>query len=382
MDSEQRANVNIGIEPVTPPCMHRPHCHPFPPFPPMLPHDKPDELMPFPIVGLEYQPMFIKQRADYNFGETITHEDYNARFNMLADTLDDHTRILMNIFYETNQENVYHIPYLDIAIKDLTEYTKSEVARLDDRITTEVDRLDGRIDDLKEEVDKNTTNIEKIFGTLADHENRLEGIVNGDIVVEHAHYAEQIYGVDEVGPYMYYGTDKDDNPGFHRMPPAIFADDLGEHEKVNPRDVDGIYYTPGSDSVSESMLTPEVREKLNDKGVTSYPQLSQLPSINNVTLLGNRTLTELGIQPAGNYLTSIPSIYVQRPELDNYVTNSSFSEALNNLSSSTSTATDAKVKAVQDDLNNYKSTVSKTYNRIGVNTKVANPIKGDLYITV
>lgn len=360
MDSEQRANVGIGIEPVNAPCMHRPHCHPLPPFPPRPPHDKPDDLLPFPIAGLEYQPMFIRQRADYNFGETVTHEDYNARFNMLADTVDDHTRVLMNIFYETNQDNVYHIPYLDIAIKDLTEYTKSEV-----------ERLDGRIDDLQEEVDKNTTDIEKIFGTLENHENRLEGIVDGTIVVEHAHYTEQIYGVDDVGPYMYYGTDKDDNPGFHRMPPAIFADDLGEHERVNPKDVDGIYYIPGSDSVAESMLTPEVREKLNDKGVTEYPDLNQLPMINSVTLLGNRTLTDLGIQPAGNYLTSVPDIYVQRNELNNYPTNEQMQSAISSSRSGSDT-----------NLNNFKSTVASTYNRIGVNVKVSNPIKGDLYITV
>lgn len=363
MESEQRAAVGIGIEPVTTPCMHRPHCHPCHPChpcPPCPPQDEPDDLLPFPITGLEYQPMFIRQRADYNFGETVTHEDYNARFNMLADTVDDHTSILMNIFYETNQDHVYHIPYLDIAIKDLTDYTKSEI-----------NRLDERDNELEEKIESTASDITDIFTTLEDHEDRLNGITDGTIIVEHAHYTEQIYGVDEVGPYMYYGTDKDDNPGFHRMPPAIFADDLGEHEIVNPTDVDGIYYIPGSNSVAESMLTPEVRAKLNDKGVTEYPDLNQLPMVNGVTLLGNKTLADLGIQPSGNYLTAIPDIYVQRPELNNYPTNDDMYNAVSNMGSSASTA-----------LNNFRMFVAQTYNRIGVNAKVSNPIKGDLYIVV
>ena len=38
-------------------------------------------------------------------------------------------------------------------------------------------------------------------------------------------------------------------------------------------------------------------------GSTNYNDLSNKPSINNVTLQGNKTLTDLGIQPSGNYVT-------------------------------------------------------------------------------
>ena len=38
-------------------------------------------------------------------------------------------------------------------------------------------------------------------------------------------------------------------------------------------------------------------------GTSDYSQLTNKPSINNVTLSGNKSLSDLGIQPAGNYIT-------------------------------------------------------------------------------
>ena len=41
-------------------------------------------------------------------------------------------------------------------------------------------------------------------------------------------------------------------------------------------------------------------------GTSSYSALSDKPQINGITLAGNKTLSDLGIQPAGDYLTSVP----------------------------------------------------------------------------
>ena len=41
-------------------------------------------------------------------------------------------------------------------------------------------------------------------------------------------------------------------------------------------------------------------------GTSSYSALSDKPQINNITLAGNKSLSDLGIQPAGNYLTNVP----------------------------------------------------------------------------
>lgn len=48
---------------------------------------------------------------------------------------------------------------------------------------------------------------------------------------------------------------------------------------------------------------------------TNYNDLDNKPSIGDVTLEGNKTLEELGIQPAGDYLTEIPEEYVTDEEL-------------------------------------------------------------------
>lgn len=41
-------------------------------------------------------------------------------------------------------------------------------------------------------------------------------------------------------------------------------------------------------------------------GTTDYTQLENKPQINSVELTGNKTLNDLGIQPKGNYLTTLP----------------------------------------------------------------------------
>lgn len=60
--------------------------------------------------------------------------------------------------------------------------------------------------------------------------------------------------------------------------------------------------------LSTNDLTDSLVEKINNAGDSSftgdYDDLTDKPSINNVTLGGNKTLAELGIQPAGQYLTA------------------------------------------------------------------------------
>ena len=46
-------------------------------------------------------------------------------------------------------------------------------------------------------------------------------------------------------------------------------------------------------------------------GVSDYTQLTNKPSINSVELVGNKTLAQLGIQPAGNYLTALTKVMIE-----------------------------------------------------------------------
>lgn len=54
-------------------------------------------------------------------------------------------------------------------------------------------------------------------------------------------------------------------------------------------------------------------------GITEYPDLKSKPKINGVELVGNKTAKDLKLQPAGDYLSSIPEDYVRQEDLDNYV---------------------------------------------------------------
>ena len=54
----------------------------------------------------------------------------------------------------------------------------------------------------------------------------------------------------------------------------------------------------------------------SEGGTTNYLLLENKPKINNVELTGNKTLADLGIQPKGNYLTSVPSTYKTKSEND------------------------------------------------------------------
>lgn len=51
-------------------------------------------------------------------------------------------------------------------------------------------------------------------------------------------------------------------------------------------------------------------------GTTDYEELENLPSIGGVTVKGNKTLEDYGIQPEGEYLTEVPEGYVTDKELE------------------------------------------------------------------
>ena len=74
-------------------------------------------------------------------------------------------------------------------------------------------------------------------------------------------------------------------------------------------------------------------------GTSNYQDLTNKPSINNITLTGNKSLNDLGIQAAGNYLTSetdptVPSYVknITQENINNWNNKSDFSGDYNDLS--------------------------------------------------
>ena len=81
----------------------------------------------------------------------------------------------------------------------------------------------------------------------------------------------------------------------------------------------GVKVDGSSITISDGVISASESE-----GTMDYSALSNKPKINNIELSGNKTLSDLGIQAAGNYLTSIPSEYITESELNskNYLTDS------------------------------------------------------------
>lgn len=269
--------------------------------------------------GLTYVPKFVRQTSDLGYGDIVTHENYNEKLNLLIQQGDYNTEVLRQLLTpEYDPDRTYHIYYLDKALEN-------EAERVDQNLQDAVDTLNGRIDGLddrfvsdEENIATNTRNIEINTGNIATNTLNIATnaanilkILDGTTPVAKAN---AITGIENAGARKYYGTDRTSTAGFHDMPAAIFA----EGTEAQPALVNGIVFTPAPDSVEEAMLTSEVRTKLNRTSITDYALLDNLPKINNIELKGNKSLADLGIQPAGSYISpaAVADSYYNKTQVD------------------------------------------------------------------
>ncbi len=85
--------------------------------------------------------------------------------------------------------------------------------------------------------------------------------------------------------------------------------DGADYELLPKTISDNVFVTEdGSNEVSVTDELIRLEAKINNGGgtggATDYNALSNKPKVNNVTLSGNKTLDELGIQTKGNYMTT------------------------------------------------------------------------------
>lgn len=329
---------------------------------------------------LVYIPKYIQQQSDLNYGEAVTHENYNEKINLNTDQGDYNTSVLDILLNSQEGEPTYRISYLDA---DLNAF-KEEIRAAD---VDYVERMEA-LEEGFEVVESGYSNwVSTNANRFQNIETQASNIINGVIKVGKATEADGLAGVTTAGARKYYGTDKTNAIGFHPVAPPIFAEEFN-----GAADIDGVYYIPAIDTVSEAMLTPVLRDKLNREViiVTDYDELSSRPSIANVTLTGSKSLADLGIQPVGNYLTSIPSTYVVRTELEPYYKTTDAQSWVNTrLSSYATTATVSGVSTVANnaanDLASYKPYVEGRHARVQIgsswNYAAGGPKYGDILVT-
>lgn len=307
-------------------------------------------------------PKFVGQRSDMEYGSVVTHENYNEKLNLNMEQGDYNTEVLRLLFTESDINKVYRIPYLE-------KYTDDTVKDLRDTFYD----LQGQIDTNKEGIGTNKAAISTVANMLTHQSTTIANIIAGKQMVGHAAIADNLSGAASAGEHMYYGTDYDGVVGYFELPDAMYAEDINSSSP----DIAGIYFTPRENSVAENMLTESVRAKLNRTSITAYPELSDLPSINSVTLTGNKTLADLGIQPIGPYLTEIPESYVQKSYVDDAV-----APKLNATTAASTYVTKTEFTIAFDDIAAAHNSIIENYARVFIGSVPSNYTKknGDILV--
>ena len=304
--------------------------------------------------GIHFVPRYVRQVSDMEYGSVVSHENYNEKLNLNSSQGDYNTEILKLLFGETDPTKTVHIPYLDKIITD------------------EVTRLDTVDAGLQEQIDAHDLAIAGIREDMDGFNQDIINIINGVTKVGKAGQADKITGVENAGRHRYYGTDYDNNIGFHEVPDSLYAREFQDASDY----VTQLIFTPAENSVAESMLTEAVRLKLNRTSITDYDQLTSRPKINNVLLTGNKSLSDLGIQPVGNYLTSVPDTYALKTYVDSAV-----SPKMNTNTANSTFATITALNSLSTTVNNNNTNIINNYARVGVDAYPSNPRNGDLYIS-
>lgn len=226
---------------------------------------------------LHYIPKYVRLNSDMDYGDLVTHENYNEFLNLNTTQGDYNTQVLEALFKEKDLENTYHIPYLDEQLISQAQ----EIANIKDSLST------------------NDNLVSELRTGLNDLDSAVASILLGTTVIPEATYATALKPVFDAPKDSYYGKDESGSVGFFKFPAYVSTMIASE----TTAEVDSIYIEPLPDSVTEPMLVPEVRAKLNKASISEYPELGSLPVINGVEIVGELSLNDLGVQAVGNYVT-------------------------------------------------------------------------------
>lgn len=322
--------------------------------------------------GTVFEPNYIKKRADLKYGEPVTHELFNEYMNINITQGDYNTQVLHDWNTKPNPTEVAHILYIDKTM----QYIFDEHWKLSDSIDARFQEVNDHLDEhdvTLEDHEKRITQAESdIIKNNTDTNERIDMIINGPTIVYQAKRADGLTNIGDAKPYQYYGTDREGNEGYWDIPPAIFAKDLDENWK-SPSGT--IIVEPSAGSISKVMLDEYLSGKI-DEITRNYNDLDNKPYVNNVELKGRKTLSELGIQPAGNYLTKVP---------DNYSNNDQLAVILSGYLTTTNARNTYAPLSSFNTLSSKVDAMNTEYSRIFINDSIPagyTPKNGDVVVYV
>ncbi len=312
---------------------------------------------------LTFIPKYVGVDSELAYGGTLSHENYNEKLNLNRAQGDYNTEVLDKLLNATVEEDNYHIAYIDAAFVALEA------------------KHDADIEDIAEDVAESNAIATAASGSAAAIAATVADILSGSQQVKESLEAVRIKGINTAGANKYYGTDVAGVPSFITVPELIYAIPT---ENTTPA-VEGIYFLPQTDSVAETMLTEAVRTKLNRSNVTDYEDLTNLPFINGVELIGDVSLATLGIQPAGTYavpedITTALADYTNTVNMGTYVTGR-LASYVTSSSLTTTLGSYGTQTWVNTQLANYALKTSAAVIQVG-SSFTGTPKTGDLLVTV
>lgn len=289
-----------------------------------------------------YTQLEMRDVADFNFGETLTHEDYNYYINKTFEYARYNNTVLAKLFSEDREGDAYRIPYIDKRIQAL------EILATD--TWNDLQIAEDNIDALQQNIIK---------------------IINGTTVVGHAKIADKVNGIDEAGKLRYYGTNLSSAPGFHELPPMVYTERIDQAKSVN---VDGIYFVPSLDTVSEAMLTPELRNKINARSIALDGEAVTMAAPTPVPVAAVPSID------TSKFLTELPSNLVYDETLEKYLTIKDYENDKELVKSELMSYADSKYFNIASVLDEFKEDVKQHTSRIYINEIPANPKAGDMVV--
>ena len=307
------------------------------------------------IEGLKFTPKYVRQESDLEYGEKVTHENYNAKLNLNTTQGDYNTDVLLKLLTGVDRDNTYHIPYLD----------------------ADIERINGAVENVNSEITNIKNEITDISSDITGIDQNIVNMINGTTTVGRAHEADSLAGASTAGANKYYGTNDQSVPGFYNTPDFIYAVDM-----ESSANVDGVYYIPALNSVAEVMLTPELREKVNRETITDYDYLTNKPSLNGVTISGTKVSSDYGLQSAGNYITDTELTGALAAYYTSEQTDAAISTALTDVATQSWVNTQLNSYATTTALSNV-STVANAAANVHVGSSwTGTPKTGDILITL
>ena len=300
------------------------------------------------------------EKLEFEIPDTL--KDYAVTINFQTDdnnfydVLDDNIYVLKNNLTKYNQVNFY-LEFKKQLSENEYEIVKTEISRLEFNDSFDVDKeiTEEEISIIDTLIAQTNSAINRANAISQDLENKVATDYYRGATGEKGDKGDK-GDIGERGPQGIQGVQGPKGETGDKGETGAKGDkgDKGDTGSQGPQGLKGDTGSAGADAKINGVntLTIEAGDNITldqegnvltinstaSGGTSDYTDLTNKPKINNVELNGNKTLNDLGIQPAGNYLTeetdpTVPSYVknISQTDITSWNNKSDFSGNYNDL---------------------------------------------------